>query len=314
MALALAAPAKINLWLRVLGRRPDGYHEVETVLHALALHDDVVVEPCSHGVQFSLVSETASGFTVPGGDDNLVVRAARTFFAASGIDSGCRIHLTKRIPAGGGLGGGSSDAATTLLLLNALGGEPLDRESLLRCARELGVDVAFFLDAGTQLGRGRGDELQPYDSPPHLHLLLLLPRFGTSTAAVYAGYDKNHAAGLTPKEGVASIVRDKALEHEEVAMPRGFCNDLQSSAVRLYPELGEIRDRITRSGRGQAHLSGTGSTWFLAFATFDECASALSRLDPLSGQGVVLLQTQSAARERGTPKEVAFPGSGDIGQ
>ena len=157
------------------------------------------------------------------------------------------------------------------------------------------------------MGRGRGDELVRLEKPPHLHLLLLLPRFGTSTPAVYEAYDKNHEAGLTPQEGVASIAPDKALEHEEVAMPRGFRNDLQSSAVRLYPELGEILDRVTRSGCGKAHLSGSGSTFFLAFATSDERAAALSRLDPLSGQGVVLLQTESASPDRGVPREVTFP-------
>lgn len=307
MALAREAPAKINLWLRVLGPRPDGYHEVETILHALALCDDVVVELTKQHVELSLVSEVASGFTVPQGDDNLVVRAARSFFVAAGIDRGCRIHLTKRIPAGGGLGGGSSDAATTLLLLNALCGDLLDRQRLHSLASSLGADVPFFLAAGTQVGRGRGDDLVPYEAPPRLHLLLLLPRFGTSTAAVYDAWDKNREAGLTPPEGVASIPSHKALEHEEVAMPRGFRNDLQSSAMRLYPELGEILDRVERSGCGKAHLSGSGSTWFLAFATSDECASALSRLDPLSGQGVVLLQTESASPDRSAPREVTFP-------
>lgn len=307
MALALEAPAKINLWLRVLSRRADGYHDVETILHGLALHDDVVVELASGGVDLSLVSEVATGMEVSSGAENLVVRAARSFFAATGIDSGCRIHLQKRIPAGGGLGGGSSDAATTLLLLNALTGEPMDRERLLRCASGLGADVPFFLDAGTQVGRGRGDELVPHQSPPHLHLLLVLPRLGTSTAAVYDGFDKNQEPGLTPQKDVASITGDKALEHEEVAMPRGFRNDLESSAVRLYPQLGELRDRIARSGCGEARLSGSGSTWFLAFTTAEECASALSRLGPLSGQGVSLLQTESASQKRGAPREVAFP-------
>jgi len=307
MALALEAPAKINLWLEVLGQRADGYHDVETILHGLALHDDVVVELCASGIDMSLISEVATGLEVPAGGDNLVARAVRSFLAATGIDTGCRIHLTKRIPAGGGLGGGSSDAATTLMLLNVLTGRPLDRARLLHCASELGADVPFFIEAGTQIGRGRGDELVPHQSPPHLYLLLLLPRFGTSTAAVYAGFDKNLELGLTLQKDVASITSDKALEHEEVAMPRGFRNDLESSAVCLYPQLGDIRDRIARSGCGEAHLSGSGSTWFLAFTTAEECALALSRLGSLSGQGVSLLQTESASEKRGAPREVAFP-------
>ncbi len=313
MALALEAPAKINLWLRVVGKRADGYHEVETTLHALAMHDDVVVDPGGKGIQLSVISEVQTGLDVPVGDDNLVVRAARCFSRATGIDAGCRIHVTKRVPAGGGLGGGSSDAATTLLLLNSLTDHPLDRANLFRCASELGSDVPFFIDAGTQTGSGRGDQLVPHPKPPHLHLLLLLPHLGTSTAAVYEAFDKNPESRLTPQKAAASITHDKALAPEEVAMPRGFRNDLESSAVRLYPELGEIRDRVVRSGCGTPHLSGSGSTLFLAFSTADECASALSRLDPLGRQGVVLLRTESASPKRGAPRDVTFPVSAGSG-
>ncbi|MHC4515573.1 MAG: 4-(cytidine 5'-diphospho)-2-C-methyl-D-erythritol kinase [Planctomycetota bacterium] len=313
MALALEAPAKINLSLQVLNRRADGYHEVKTILHALALHDDVVVELGGDGIDLSLGSAVASGLDVPVGGDNLVVRAARRFFERTGIDSGCRIHLTKRIPAGAGLGGGSADAATTLVLLNALTGDPLNRANLFRCASELGADVPFFIDAGTQTGIGRGDELTPHPKPPHLHLVLVFPPLGTSTAAVYEAWDKNHEARLTPQKGTASITRDKTLMHEEVAMPRGFRNDLESSAVQLHPELGEIRDRIARSGCGRGHLAGSGSTFFVAFSTSDECASALSRLGSLGCQGVTLLQTESASPERAAPRNVTFPVRGGSG-
>jgi 4-diphosphocytidyl-2-C-methyl-D-erythritol kinase len=177
----------------------------------------------------------------------------------------------------------------------------------------LGCDVPFFIEGGTQTGIGRGDQLTPHPEPPHLHLLLICPRLGTSTAAIYEALDKNPEAGLTPQKAAASIIRDKALEREEVAMPRGFRNDLESSAVRLYSQLGEIRESTTRLGCGTPHLSGSGSTFFLAFSTKDASALAVSRLDPLSRQGVVLLRTESASLKRGAPRDVMFPVSGGSG-
>ncbi len=307
-ALQAQAPAKVNLMLEVLGRYPNGYHQVLTILHALALADTLVVESQASGLHLQMCSETSTGSPVVAGEDNLVLRAARSFLAAAQLSSGFRFHLTKRIPAGGGLGGGSSDAATALLLMNELSGQPLSAEQLLDCARGLGADVPFFLAAGTQVGRGVGDQLQPMAQPPCYHFLLILPAFGTSTPAVY----KNLGPQLTLAQEPASILADKALSDKELAVPRGFPNHLETSAMQLYPGLMQIQRRIQQAGFTEVRMSGSGSTLFLAFADEAACQQACATLaaDPAAtfpADGVQFVVTRSGPQTRAPARCVPFP-------
>ena len=238
MALAVEAPAKVNLGLVVLGRRADGYHEIETRLHALEFADTLTAELGPAGIDLRLDRRALrTGLPVDAGPDNLVCRAAAAFFRRLERPPGCRFHLTKRVPAGAGLGGGSSDAAAALRLLNALTGHPLDAAALHGLAAGLGADVPFFLGGGTQLAQGVGDKLTAVADPPRQQFILILPEQGTSTRAVY----KNFGAQWTIARPQARFSPDKVPDVEETAVPMAFPNDLEAAAFRLYPDLAELR-------------------------------------------------------------------------
>lgn len=292
MVLSLVAPAKVNLWLRVLGRRADGYHEIESCLQAVQLADEVRAETALR-VALDVRCETIAGGDVPTGPDNLVWRAADAFRRATGHGAGARFTLIKRIPAGGGLGGGSSDAAAALLLMNALSGQPLDAAALHDLALGLGADVPFFLRGGTQIARGIGERLDPVADPPRFYFVLLLPPFGTSTAAVYG----NWSAGLTAGGALPRIPESKLSPDQGPSVPtrpESFVNDLETPAMRLHPELAALRDRVREKGFPAVRMSGSGSTLFLAFSTRVEAERALGALQLLREEGVSLLMTESA--------------------
>lgn len=316
MALALDAPAKVNLHLEVKGRRPDGYHEIDTVLHPLDLHDTLCAELCQvpagqPSIALEIVTEAGTGLPVFADADNLVCRAARAFFAATGITAGVRFHLHKRIPAGGGLGGGSSDAAAALRLLNALCGDsavgnPLSPADLLALAVSLGADVAFFLVGGSQRGRGVGADLSPLPGIPRLHFVLILPSLGTATPAVY----QNLRADLTSPPHEASIEGDSAFpDFSQLALPTGFRNDLEHSALELHPELMDLRRAIESVGFPEVCLAGSGSTFFIALEDHLECIDAMDRLAPLRRRyDFGLLQTESNCTPLRDPRLIPYPG------
>lgn len=290
MALRLFAPAKVNLYLEVLGRRPDGYHEVETCLHALAFGDELVAELAGDRCEIQLVFEEQTDASVPAGEDNLVARAAAAFCDAAGVGRGVRFRLHKRVPAGAGLGGGSSDAAAALLLMNELHGRSLTAEELHGIASRLGADVPFFLRRGTQVGTGIGDVLQPLPDRLTLHFVLLLPPYGVSTAQVFA---RCGAARLTEDPAANRVCASKAAWYREQAVTGRFANNLESAAMAVEPRLFELREQVVRAGYPQVRMSGSGSTLFLAFDREAEAAAAREALSGLRDQGVGIVQTQS---------------------
>jgi 4-diphosphocytidyl-2-C-methyl-D-erythritol kinase len=261
-ALTLAAPAKINLVLRVLGRRPDGFHELVTVLQTLELCDTLELrlrprraEEAAGEPDVALTLEGAAD-GVPAGAENLAVRAAVALLHAAGAagDVGLELRLGKRIPAGGGLAGGSSDAAAALRGTNQLLGAPLDEPALLRLAATLGSDVPFFMFGGTALCTGRGEIVEPLAPPAPFDVTLLLPPFGTSTAAVYAAW----AAATTrpaPLPDLAAL-RVALAGADAAALQRLFVNDLAPAARAVEPRLAQLLDTT------RLNLSGSGSTLF----------------------------------------------------
>src|ERR1700732_4595994 len=174
--MQVLAPAKINLSLRVLGKRPDGFHEIETLIAPISLYDKIEVEKQSRWVDFSCDDPTLST-----GDDNLVVRAANLFLEHAKIKSGVSIKLEKKIPHGAGLGGGSSDAAATLRALNELFETKLPREELAQLGSTIGSDVPFFFFESAAICKGRGEIVEPTKLKKKLSILLLKPAFGVAS-------------------------------------------------------------------------------------------------------------------------------------
>jgi len=250
-------PAKVNLYLRVVGRRPDGYHEVVTVMQPLTLADELTV--ARGGDDISLECGHPQ---VPAGEDNLVWRAARQFQAETGVKGGVRFSLRKRIPVAAGLGGGSSDAAGALLALNELAGKPLDQVALHRLASRLGADVPFFLSREPAVGRGIGTELQALTLLPYWYLLLN-PGNPLSTRWVYENLDLQHLPGPPATEAWDP-------EHPE----NWVRNDLGTVVLKRFPELASVLVGLGESGAWCQGISGSGPTLFGLFASREEAQQA----------------------------------------
>jgi 4-diphosphocytidyl-2-C-methyl-D-erythritol kinase len=267
--LVARCPAKINLGLRVLGRRADGYHEILTLFQAIDLWDTLEATDASD------LTLTVDDPTVPGDDRNLVFRAARLIerHLPASAGRGAAMRLTKRIPAGGGLGGGSSDAAGSLLVLNRLWGLGLKAGDLQAMAAELGSDVPFFLSGGTAVGSGRGERLERLASIPERPLVLGVPPFALSTAEVYRAL----GAPWTPPDGGVTVSRlfVNFAERNDFALAT---NDLETPAFALRGELVAFREALGGLGAELAMLSGSGSTVFGLFRSGADVASVASRL------------------------------------
>ena len=309
-ALSLFCPAKLNLHLRINGRRADGYHLLETLFHAIDLGDDLVAERIDGPMSLAVTADDPRD-ALPPSDDNLVLRAARAFCARAGVSPSFAFHLHKRVPHGGGLGGGSSDAAGALRLCNALCGEPLDRAALHEVARPLGADVAFFLDGGTQWGRGVGDELEAVADAPSLYFTLLIPPFGCPTIDVY----KTRAAMWKGSQGVDTIdrVRDQLHDVADATVRGEIVNDLAAAAELVRPELARVRERAESLCVGRVAMTGSGSTLFVAAGSEREAMRQRERLAPIAEMSVRMI----AARSFGpapAPRPVRTPSPGRSGE
>ncbi|MHB9025759.1 MAG: 4-(cytidine 5'-diphospho)-2-C-methyl-D-erythritol kinase [Armatimonadota bacterium] len=251
------APAKVNLTLRILGKRPDGYHAVESVMQMLTLADTLTFD-AADGLEFTCSEPSLAG------EENLVLRAARLLQARLPLPRGARIHLEKRIPAQAGLGGGSSDAAITLSALNEFWELRLTPEELAGMAASLGSDVPFFLDGPTATVRGRGEDVTPFFHRTPCYLVLAKPSAGISTAEVYS---RLPARALSPnrplprRQETPRMLRALARGRiDEIA--RGLVNDLEGPALAMLPELITLRERMLQQGCLSVLLCGSGSAVF----------------------------------------------------
>src|SRR6266403_1254689 len=193
--MQVLAPAKTNVWLRVLRRRSDGFHEIETLIAPISLCDEIQIESCSGKKAIEFQCDDPS---VPKGDENLAVRAATLFFEKTNIDGGISIELKKKIPHGAGLGGGSSDAASTLLALNKLFETKLPREALAKLGETIGSDVPFFVFESAAMCRGHGEIVMPVKLQRQFSILLLKPSFGIAAVWAYSHWqDSREVPGVS---------------------------------------------------------------------------------------------------------------------
>ena len=284
--IAVRAHAKINLDLRVLGPRLDGFHELRTVFQAISLHD--IIECVPRQGPFAIECDTAG---VPLDRSNLVWRAAEALWRSLRRPAPVRdvtIRLHKRIPLQAGLGGGSANAAATLLALARLWRVPVRANQLTDIAATLGADVPFFLSGGTALGLGRGDEVYPLADLPRHWIVLLIPGFGVSTADAYAWYDSERemARGVSGRE-------PQVVPGPWPSRAAQMINDLEAPIARHHPEIDQMRTALRRAGALAAAMSGSGSA---VFGLFQKRSEALAAVERLSGSGWRVLLTESLGR------------------
>jgi 4-diphosphocytidyl-2-C-methyl-D-erythritol kinase len=253
------ANAKVNLWLRVLGRRRDGYHEIETLFHGIDIADDVVVtvtDSESIVVEMSLADGLEGA--APATEENLAYRAATLLASHDGSARGAHIAITKRIPIGAGLGGGSADAAAVLTALNQLWRVGLDSMGLRTVAGAVGSDVPYLLEGGTAIGTGRGEELSRVQSRGVLWFVLGISTTRLSTADVYARWQAGTPAA---RADCSAIVEAMQTGDPERVAPL-LHNDLSGPAFALRPELKEAIAAMVDAGALGACVSGSGPTIF----------------------------------------------------
>jgi 4-diphosphocytidyl-2-C-methyl-D-erythritol kinase len=268
--LAIAAPAKINLHLEVLGRRPDGFHELRTLLQSIDLADRLELEPAPVG---RLQLEVDPPGVVPV-DGNLVLRAAGALWSHVGRRPGARLRLVKRIPAGGGLGGGSADAAAALVALDRLWGTGLGTSALLRLAAGLGSDVPFFLLGGLALGVGRGDEVYPLPDLGPLTVVVATPALSIPTPEVYGSLDRR----LTWFAPDASVYGLAAGLSDEVPWS-SFKNDLQPVVVNRWRQVEDVLRALAGYDPLHVSMTGSGSACYAVFADRSRAEAAAHGLD-----------------------------------
>ncbi|MDP3488310.1 MAG: 4-(cytidine 5'-diphospho)-2-C-methyl-D-erythritol kinase [Bacillota bacterium] len=246
MSITVYAPAKVNLFLQIKGKRQDGYHELVTVFQSVDLCDTLYISLEGSGINLTAPEH------IPQHHDNLAYSAAHLFYASTGLRPGVSIELKKIIPVEAGLGGGSSDAAAVLRGLNMLYYHPLTAGQIQRVASQLGSDVSFFLCGGMAVGRGRGDLIEPVPDVLPLWFRLVKPPFGLSTPHVYANWDgTSHADWQEFEQSLRGPVEGLRL-----------FNDLEVPALRIRPELSSLKSQLLQNGAVQALLSGSGSTVF----------------------------------------------------
>lgn len=263
--LRVLAPAKINLTLLIAGKRPDGYHDLESIMAKIDYCDQLDFE---WGTKPGIELICDGPFWVPDGADNLVWKAAKRLLDAAGKDLSIKITLTKNIPAGTGLGSGSSDAATTLMGLNRFANLGFSMLELHDVAASLGSDVNFFLDGPLAFCTGRGEKIHPIPALYPFSAMLIMPSVNTSTKKVYENYKHSQACYLDWADKINAF-RDK----NRVDFAAKMCaNMLEESCFRLHPELAAIKNAAAKlTGKGVC-LSGSGSAIFCLLENNDEAA------------------------------------------
>jgi len=281
-AYALPAPAKLNLFLHVLGRRADGYHDLQTAFALVDLADWIDIERRDDGVL------RRTGDLSGNAETDLALRAARVLQQRTRARFGADIHVTKRIPAGAGLGGGSSDAATTLIALNRMWGTGLDRAYLAEIALELGADVPFFVHGANAFGEGRGEHLTTIQMRP-AHYALIWPQVHVSTQEIFQDPGLTRNTKVTKMADFSAAVDPESQtlrERDETRCPALFgANDLEAVARRRFPVIDQVLAHLERFGA--ARMTGSGSAVFAATASEDVACAAVAEL-PLGWCGWVV--------------------------
>ena len=255
------SPAKVNLFLRVLGKRSDGYHDILSLMQRISLCDEMSFDLKGNGVKV-----ICPGGLIPENKNNIAYRAAEAVLSNVSRHSGVEITINKKIPVAAGLGGGSSNAATTLVTLNEMMETRYSTKKLMQMGAKLGADVPFFIFEKTSLASGIGDRLKPVEDVPKIWFVLVNPGFGISTGDIY----KNLKLGLTKEPIKYRMPRFVTMSH----IAKGLYNDLEKVSLRFHPELSDIKELLTANGALGSLMSGSGPTIFGVFRNEADAKSA----------------------------------------
>jgi len=266
-SFSLSAPAKINWFFKVIGKRDDGYHNIMSLMQCISLYDNLMFE-------HSDLIEVESDLDIPL-DDNLVYKAASLLKQYTSYKKGAKIVLQKNIPIGAGLGGGSSDTAYTLSGLNRLWGLRLNNRELSLIGAEIGSDVPFFLNGPSALVEGRGEKVTPFKINSSVVLLLIKPLFSVSTAWAYTSFDKITINRLTKKPVDIKLFCHAFKKQDFASLSTKLNNDLEKVVIERYPVVREIKYRLLERGAVISAISGSGPTIFGVFES-KKAASAVA--------------------------------------
>lgn len=279
-SIKVHAPAKLNIRLKVTGCRPDGYHDLVSIMVPVTLYDIIELT----AVESSGISLSCHGAAAPEDQTNLVFRAAQAFFSRCGQVKGVSIKLTKNIPVAAGLGGGSSDAAHTLIALNRMFSNPISQDELAQMALGLGADVPFFLQGMPCIARGVGEILESIPTWPRFWYVIVSPSISVSTAWVY----RNLRLELTTDEygRIINFLGKKALDLGAILE-----NDLETVTVSYFPVISSIKETLMDAGAEGALMSGSGPSVFGIFKSRDRALTAKRHLDPHNYGEVFVVET-----------------------
>lgn len=282
--LTFPAFAKINLSLRVLGKRADGYHDLDTIFQTISLHDIITIAATDD----SAIVLSCDDWRLPSDETNLVIRAAEGLRARFATTKGARIRLEKRIPIQAGLGGGSADAAVTLLALVHLWKLNPTKQDLMAVASRLGADVPFFLFGGTARGTGIGDSVVPLRDASDKFLLIIKPNANTSTSDAYRALDERSLTMRNSKSILSSSQPTEQFDNESFA---SLENDFEEVTFDLEPEIARAKAALMRAGAAAAALAGSGSAVFGIFDSEDAQRRAIQAIEFETGWRVFPCKT-----------------------
>jgi len=274
-SIRLRSPAKINLYLRVLDERPDGYHNLQNLMQVISFFDEIEIQLDDEAI----VTARCDDPEVPQGDDNIAVRAAESLIEECGIQRGANITIVKNIPMGAGLGGGSSNAGTVLLGLNRLLGCPADMALLQKVAIGLGSDVPFFLHGGMAMCTGKGEVIEPFEPLPEFWVVIVYPNLIVSTGSIYNIYKKKCLT--LNRRGANLLDTDIVKGLYSSALASVLHNDLEVIVEEVVPEIRIIKEELKASGCEHVMVTGSGSSLFGLCKSRDQSASVSSGLQEL---------------------------------
>ncbi|MBM4145391.1 MAG: 4-(cytidine 5'-diphospho)-2-C-methyl-D-erythritol kinase [Nitrospira sp.] len=270
--LYLRAPAKINWFLKIVGKRDDGFHNIISLMQSVNLYDSLVIE---HADSVDIATDPDIPL-----HDNIVYKTVNILKKHTHCTKGARIQLKKKIPVGAGLGGGSSDAAYALSGLNTLWGLQLSQEELNAIGAEIGSDVPFFLNGTSALVEGRGEKVTPLKIQSSVMLLLVKPPVSVSTAWAYTSFDKFDTDKLTKKPFDIKLFCQALNRKDFASLGKMLDNDLEEVVAERYPVIRQIRQKLTGTGAAISGMSGSGSTVFGVFENKDKAAAAAKTMKP----------------------------------